>query len=217
MSNSGLFIRHYTSISAVIDILRRKRLPLLDPQSWDDRNDRYFMNLNKEKKKLGGIYGLCAANCSETYHHWRVFTSSADGACIEIKQEAFEESLRKISCVRFGEIAYLKLGEVEGLTNFDVDRLPFVKRVGFSAESEYRIIAETSDKQEAAFPVRFPVSMISCIYLNPWIPKSIVQSLKITLQSLPDCSNLKISRSLLIDSARWKAAGDKVTRENSAS
>lgn len=210
VNNSGLLVRRYTSISAVIDILRRKKLPLLDPQSWDDRNDRHFMTLYKESKRLGGIYGLCAAACPETYHHWRVFTNSADGACLEIRREPLENSLKKVSGVRFGIVEYLKLDQVESLTKSDVGRLPFVKRAGFSAEAEYRIIAEKTEDQETAFSVKFPVSMINCIYLNPWLPKTIVQSLKTTLQSLPGCSNVRVSRSLLIDSARWKEAGNKV-------
>lgn len=48
-------IRRYTSIAAVIDILKRQELPLLNPESWDDRNDRYFMQLYKEAKSIGGL------------------------------------------------------------------------------------------------------------------------------------------------------------------
>jgi len=113
------YIRRYTSISAVIDILRRQELSLLDPQSWDDRNDRYFMARYKEKKGLGGLYALCAARCSETYHHWRVFTGTADGACIEIRREPLEKALAKIPGVSFGEINYLRLDEVDKLKRSD--------------------------------------------------------------------------------------------------
>jgi len=48
------FIRRYTSVAALIDILRRREIVLLDPQNWDDRNDRYFMKLYKDKKSLVG-------------------------------------------------------------------------------------------------------------------------------------------------------------------
>src|SRR5689334_9315615 len=108
MTKLKKYIRRYTSISAVIDILKRQELSLLDPQSWDDRNDRYFMALYKEKKRLRGLYGLCAAQCSETYHHWRVFTGTSDGACIEIKRDVLESSIREPN-VRFGSVEYLLL------------------------------------------------------------------------------------------------------------
>jgi hypothetical protein len=88
-------IRRYTSISAVIDMLLQRELTILDPQSWDDRNDRYFMALYKDRKTVSALYGLCAAQCSESYHHWRVFTNSADGACVEIRRPPLESALAR--------------------------------------------------------------------------------------------------------------------------
>jgi hypothetical protein len=210
MATLDNYIRRYTSISAVIDILRRQELPLLDPQTWDDRNDRYFMARFKEKKNLGGLYALCAARCSETYHHWRVFTGSADGACIEIRRDLFEEALAKIPGVGFGEIDYLLLNHVEDLKPADLEKLPYVKRFGFTAEVEYRIIYESSEQQRPAYSLEFPLSWIGKIYLNPWLPDPIYDSVKATLRSLPGCADLKVAKSRLIDNARWKKAGDRV-------
>lgn len=210
MTTLNNFVRRYTSISAVIDILSRQELPLLDPQTWDDRNDRYFMALYKEEKGLGGLYGLCAARCSETYHHWRVFTRRADGACIEIRRELLEAAVDKLPGMRCGVVDYLKLGEADTLTKNDVDRLPFIKRWGFAAEEEYRIIAETDDSQGSLISIDFPLSWINKIYLNPWLPKSIAESVIKTLKAIPDCDQIEVGKSLLIDSARWQRAGDKV-------
>ncbi|MBR0679334.1 DUF2971 domain-containing protein [Roseomonas eburnea] len=210
MATLDKHIRRYTSISAVIDILRRRELPLLDPQNWDDRNDRYFMARYKEKKALGGLYALCAARCGETYHHWRVFTGTADGACIEIKRAPLEKALSKIPGVSFAEMRYLLLNHIDALTTADLDSLPFVKRIGFAAEEEYRIVYETDDPQGAAYSLEFPLAWISRIYLNPWLPDPLYESVKETLRALPDCAKLSIVKSRLIDSARWKNAGDRV-------
>lgn len=210
MSKLKHFIRRYTSIAATIDILRRKQLPLLDPQSWDDRNDRYFMGLYKEAQGINGLYGLCAATCSETYHHWRVFTAAADGACIEIKREPLEIALSALPGVRFGEIDYLLLEEVERLGPADRARLPFVKRAGFAPEDEYRIIAETNSVQTQALAIEFPTKLINKIYLNPWLPAPIADSLVEIIRSIPGSEKLSVSRSHLIDNGRWKRSGDRV-------
>ena len=210
MTTLDNYIRRYTSISAVIDILRRQELPLLDPQSWDDRNDRYFMASYKEKKGLKGLYALCAARCGETYHHWRVFTGTADGACIEIKREPLEEALSMIKGVNFGDIDYLRLDDVDKLKEADLDRLPFVKRIGFEPEDEYRIVYETSEPQAPAYNLEFPLDWIGRVYLNPWLPDPLYDSVKATLRGLPECSKLSVVKSRLIDSARWKKAGDRV-------
>lgn len=207
------FIRRYTSISSVIDALRRQELTLLDPQSWDDRNDRYFMSLYKERRNISGLYALCAATCSETYHHWRVFTGAADGACIELKREPLEAALRKLEGVRFGDVEYLLLNKVEGLTPGDLLRLPFIKRFGFAAEEEYRIIAETRQAQLPAISTYLPVSWINKIYLNPWLPAPLAESVTRTLREIDGCAKLRIQRSHLIENDRWKKAGDNVAEK----
>lgn len=208
---SRTVIRRYTTISATLDILRRGALPLLNPESWDDRNDSYFMARYKEAKKLNGLYALCTARCSETYHHWRVYTGGADGACLELRRKPLEAALRDIPEVTCGEVEYLILDKVEELTSADVERLPFVKRFGFTAEDEYRIILASNEPQAAARSIQLPVELIGRIYLNPWLPKSIAESVIETIKAIPGCENLSVQRSHLIDSARWKEAGDLVT------
>jgi hypothetical protein len=210
MTQLNNFIRRYTTIPAVIDMLRQKELTILDPQSWDDRNDRYFMRLYKEKKNVNALYGLCAAQCSETYHHWRVFTNSADGACVEIHRSRLEVALSRMANVRFGPMEYLRLNEITHLTQKDAHRLPFLKRIGFADESEYRIVVQADETQGSAYKIGFNLNWINRIYLNPWLPKSIAESVIATLKSIPGCGGLAISRSQLIDSSRWKKAGDDI-------
>lgn len=126
-ANTGDFIRRYTSIAATIDILARGQLPLLNPETWDDRNDRHFMNLYKEARTEDGVeslYALCAATCPETYHHWRVFTSGADGACLELRRAPLEEALRNMPNVRFDEVKYLTLEKAKALNPSDLGTLP---------------------------------------------------------------------------------------------
>lgn len=206
-------IRRYTSIAAAIDMLRRNELTLLNPETWDDRNDRYFMELYKNARKaagMNGLYALCAAGCNETYHHWRVFTSGADGACIEILRDQLEVSLSGLPGVRFGEVEYLTLAQAASLSPGDVDRLPFVKRFGFKPEMEYRITLENAEPQVPAYAIEMPPGWIGRVFLNPWLPASIAESVIETIQQIEGCGSLQVQRSHLIDNARWKRAGDRV-------
>ncbi|MDH7790186.1 hypothetical protein [Ochrobactrum sp. AN78] len=209
-------IRRYTSISGVIDILRRGQLSLLDPQYWDDKNDSYFMRLYQEHHGIKGLYTMCAAMCPETYHHWRVFAGGGTGgACIVLKRKLIENDLGEMKMprgekVRFGEVEYLPLRRVEQLGIKDIQRLPFLKRVGFVDEDEYRIIIESSKDQQGAYQIDCPPEWIDRIYLNPWLPVSVADSVVDTLLDLPGCNNLDIRHSRLIDSTTWKKAGDRV-------
>jgi hypothetical protein len=206
-------IRRYTSIAAVIDMLRHRQMALLDPATWDDRNDRYFMDLYKAGRDLGGLYAACAATCFETYHHWRVFTSSADGACVEIYRQPLELALAGLKGVRFGDVKYLRLDQVERLTSRDVSNLPFFKRVAFEPEQEYRIVVETSESQQPAIHLEMPLEWIGRILLNPWLPERVARSVIATLKGLPGTRELTVERSHMIENARWKRAGEAVIGE----
>lgn len=161
-------IRRYISIAGVIDMLRYRQLALLDPATWDDRNDRYFMEQYRRARGIGGLYAVCAATCSETYHHWKVFSAAADGACVEIYRGPLEEALEDLPGTRFGEVQYLILDKVEKLTPRDVPRLPFVKRYAFAAEEEYRILVERSEPQQPVVWLEMPLDWIAGIQLNPF-------------------------------------------------
>jgi hypothetical protein len=210
MTKLRKYIRRYISVSAVIDTLRRREIALLDPRSWDDRNDRYFLDLYKEKKHLSGLYALCAARCSETYHHWRVFTSGKEGACLELKRGPLEAALRTDDNIKFGPVDYLLLEKVDTIGPSDLERLPFFKRAGFAAEEEYRIIAHSDDTQAAALGIEIDLDWISKIYLNPWMPEPLAESVKASIRAIDGCKKIRIQRSHLIDNQRWKSAGDRV-------
>jgi len=208
------FIRRYTTISSVIDMLRNREIVLLDPQTWDDKNDRYFMGLYKEKLNADGLYALCCTQVSETYHHWRVFTGMTDGACIEFKRIPLERALKNNDDIRFGTVTYMLIEDIEKLTRDDADRLPFVKRKGFSDEREYRIVAHIKGSQASCVPIDIRLDWINHIYLNPWLPERLSQAIIATLKDLPHCENLSITKSRLIDSSKWKKAGDRVMGKN---
>ncbi|MEX3639668.1 hypothetical protein [Paraburkholderia sp. BR14320] len=210
MRQTKNYIRRYLPLSAVFDTLLRKKLALLDPQNWDDKNDRRFMQLYKEAKHLNSLYALCAATCTETYAHWRVYSPAAEGACIEIWREPLEAALKETKYVRFRDMKYVKLEDVDHLGPADLEDLPFSKRVGYGSEREYRIIAWSKKPQAAALEIDIDLNWVKKIELNPWMPKSLADSVQTMLKAVPNCENLATSQSSLIDNQRWRDAGDRV-------
>jgi hypothetical protein len=204
------YIRRYLPLSAVIDTLRRRKLALRNPENWDDRNDRLFMQLYKEKKRLTSLYAMCAAVRHETYYHWRVFTPGAEGACFEFWRDPLEAALRESDSTRFQEVKYLTLPQVAQLGPKDLENLPFYKRKGFGAEEEYRVIAWSGEPQAAALEFDIELLWVKQIELNPWMPEPLFQSVKDTIRAIDGCSSIKFRRSTLIDNQQWRDAGDRV-------
>ena len=204
------YIRRYLSLSAVIDTLRRRKLALLDPKDWNDRNDRHFMQLYKDAKGLSSLYAMCAAVRHETYHHWRVFTPGAEGACLELWRDPLEAALRESDSTRFQEVKYVTLPQVAQLSPKDLENLPFFKRKGFDAEEEYRVIAWSEEPQAVVLGFDIQLSWVKRIELNPWMPKSLFQSVKDTIKAIPGCESIEFRQSTLIDNQQWRDAGDRV-------
>ena len=88
------YARRYTELPFLIDYLMTKELVLLDPRSWDDRNDSYYIEQYAARKSLQGFAALCLTESPETYHHWKIFSSGSSGVCIEF----FKDSLKK-TCI----------------------------------------------------------------------------------------------------------------------
>ena len=205
-------VRRYTNIAAIIDVLTRKQLSLLDPLTWDDRNDRHFMNLYQQHVGAKKVYAACCTLSDETYHHWRVFGGFQIGAYLEFDRGRLEShlsALQKSHELRFDVVRYYTLEKIEERKIGPSD-LPFAKRWGFQAEKEYRIIANGDNEEQTSYSIPVPVDLIGRVVVNPWLPQSVYDSLRDVLRKIEGCEKLRVAKSRLIDSTRWKVAGIKI-------
>lgn len=124
------YLRRYTDIPALLHLLKGKQLTLLDPATWDDKNDSYFMSIYKEKKKFKTVLGLCFSQAAQTYHHWRVFANSPSGVCIVFNRSSLLDDLESDANIQAKEMEYLTLSKAKDRI-FKTHELPFIKRYGF--------------------------------------------------------------------------------------
>ena len=188
-------------------MLNERKITLLDPRSWDDTNDSYYLSLYKEKKGLHCLLALCFTQASETYHHWRVFASGSSGVCIRFKRADLLKAVRKRRGVKARPVTYLKLTEARDRA-FAVDDLPFLKRYPFEHEEEYRLIYESTEAVTPTLDIPISLSCIDRITLSPWIPGALADQLKRVLMSVRGCADLTVVRSTLISNDQWKHLGD---------
>lgn len=53
------YLRRYTDLTSLMYLLHKRKITLLDPASWDDKNDSHYLTLYKEKRKLRSVLALC--------------------------------------------------------------------------------------------------------------------------------------------------------------
>lgn len=196
------YLKRYTDLPALIYLLKNRVITLLDPESWDDRNDSHYLSVYKNKRAFKSLLALCFTEVSETYHHWRVFAGPS-GVCITFDRDALLNPLQSKVGVRYDSVRYLTL-EKNRKQPPDINQLPFVKRHAFRDEGEFRIIYESGKSGIRRKDFRLSLATIDRISLSPWTPKQLSDSLKETLQAIPGCENIPMSRSTLVDNREWK-------------
>jgi hypothetical protein len=133
-SNVVPVLRRYTNLGATIRLLQTGHITLLNPATWDDKNDSYFMSEFKRLKKVKTVLALCFAQSKETYHHWRVFSDGTDGVCIEFDKNKLLTTFSEDNRILRGKMNYEYIGTLEKRSHIDVDNLPFLKRKPYEDE-----------------------------------------------------------------------------------
>jgi hypothetical protein len=199
-------LRRYTDLPALIYLLRRRRITLLDPRTWDDRNDSYYLRLFRNKRKLKCVLALCFTRAPETYHHWRVFSTGSSGVCIEFDRAAL---LRAVSGqdVRSGDVTYRTRNRMRS-AKLTVHELPFLKRRAFRDDIEFRMIYRSATKKRSKLDIAIPLSCIHRVTLSPWLDCDVADEIRQTLRSIRGCANLGIARSTLVNNEEWKQLGE---------
>ena len=195
-------LRRYTSLASLLALLQDRKLTLLSPAFWEDRNDAFYMSQYKTRKNLKTLLALCFSESDETYHHWRVFTHGADGVCIHFKREDLLKSLPGLGT---GKITYRKITD---LPRFKprLEQLPFLKRQPFGDECEFRLIYEDPVQEMETKAFSIPLRVIARVTLNPWLPPPLSSAVKSAIKSTPGCSALKVYQTTLLENETWKKA-----------
>jgi hypothetical protein len=125
MNNNIKILNRFTTLPVLLDYLARKKLVLLDPKSWDDRNDIEVIMAYKEKKNIEKLFALCFTHDYETIHHWKTFANGASGCCIEFSANKLIKIFDDYG-LNHCQMNYKKIAEVRKKVQ-PLNQLPFTK------------------------------------------------------------------------------------------
>ncbi|SDK03204.1 hypothetical protein SAMN04487935_2368 [Flavobacterium noncentrifugens] len=193
-------LNRFTTFPFVVDLLKRKKLTLLNPTFWEDYNDRETMEIYRQKTKSESIYALCFTHRNETIHHWNAFANGTSGCCIEFSPEKLFDILSRDSRISHGKTQYMSL---KGLCDVETAQLPYLKRLPFEPEKEYRIIAASNEKQNATLEIDIDLNAIRRITISNKIPQTVFESMKKVLLEINPEFRGKIYHSTLFNNQTW--------------
>lgn len=208
MGNVQIF--RYTDLPSLIHILKNRQLTLLDPMTWDDKNDSSFVAQYREKSKLASVLALCFTRSQETYHHWRIFAPTSSGVRITLNEQLLRNSVNGIEGLQLTEVDYVKLADIRN-TGISRSRLPFIKRYPYRPESEVRLLWESKTEERRSYPLSIELDVITQVTLSPWLHPALVESIKSSLKTIDGCSKLTVHRTTLISNDEWLRHGAAAT------
>lgn len=201
--------RRYTTLPYLLDMLHNKRLTLLDPSRWEDKNDAYFLKTYKEKKNLKSVLALCFAKAPEAYHHWKIYSGNTSGVCIEFDEYKILDSLEADDYIS-RSVQYKTIETLENNPPI-IDDLPFTKRYAYAGELEFRIIYISTTEEIKIKQVSIGLDCINKISINSWVDEVSRKSIEKTIQNIPGCEKIKVIKSTVTENQRWKKIADNAT------
>ena len=194
-------LNRYTTLPVLLDMLKRKKLVLLDSASWEDRNDSEILLEYKKRKKLQALFSLCFSHGDETIHHWRTFADGISGCCIEFDSKKLVALLGTLDDVRFGPVVYRKIKDLKDGT-ITVKTMPFTKRWPYRCEEEFRIIWESRTKAPG-YEIDFDLRLIRKITISQRMPTQVYSTIREYLRSAFRNPDQRINRSTLYENQIW--------------
>ncbi|MER9124260.1 hypothetical protein NKH81_14350 [Mesorhizobium sp. M0959] len=206
---ADISLRRYTNLVATINLLRRRAITLLNPGTWDDRNDSHFLEQYKDRLAAKTVLALCFAEAYETYHHWKVFAPGSDGVCIEFDKSRLLSNLPVDSRLKRGEVRYRRIDEIRR-TSPHVEELPFIKRFPYGDEKEFRLVYVNQDEKLPFKDFEISLESIRRINLSPWMSPAMADAIKETIRVIDGCQGLRLNRSTLVENKEWQRLAERV-------
>ena len=203
MPNRSLYLWRYTSLPFLLDILIRKRITLISPNAWEDRNDAYLLERYKEKSNYKTVLALCFTKRPETSHHWKIYAGNSSGVCIRFDQKNFLTMLEGQEGILFDDVDYKLVSDLEKSPP-KLEVLPFLKRKHYEDEEEFRVVYINREKNWTTKDFEIDLKCINRITISPWTPPSISNTIKRLISSTENCGHIKLIRTGMVEYEPWK-------------
>ncbi len=195
-------LKRYTHLPALLSVLQERQLTVLSPSTWEDKNDRVFMEAYGRKKSLSTVLGLCFSQAAETFHHWKVFAPGPSGACIQFQKFRLLEAVPK-SGFTHRRVTYKKPATLLG-SYATASELPFIKNWAYRDEKEYRIVYSSASEELPVKTFPFQLAVIRDVVLNPWLPSALFEATRQAILQISGCSGLAVTQSKVVDNEHWQ-------------
>ena len=201
------YIAKYTTLPFLLDILKTKKLSLLKPDSWDDKNDaiallKYLDYKRIENNNIKSIFASCFTYDIDCIHHWNTFAKGAAGCVLVLNAKRFFKSVKEFdNDIRFDVVRYKKIKSLEE-DRINPENIPFLKRFPYQCEKEIRLL-KLSESKKKSYPIPINLNIIKKIKFSQSLPKSIYKQIRRLVKDFLDNEDIDIYHSTIEENKEW--------------
>ncbi|WP_395059539.1 DUF2971 domain-containing protein [Flavobacterium sp.] len=205
-------LNRFTTLPYLLDIIKRKKIVLTNPENWEDKNDFLAIKHYKSINDIENLNVICFTYENETIHHWSKFSNGDNGCCIEFDSKKLLSIADKNNLLH-NKTEYTTIKKLD-LLEIDNSKLLFLKRDLFKNEFEYRIISIEKKSDKSLCEIEVDLEIINKITLSYSLPTNVFESLeKIIVEIEPNLKN-KINKSTLFENKEWIEKIQKIQKQN---
>jgi len=207
------FLRRYMELKYVLPLLKSGRIEFLAPNKWDDTNDSHFLEAYRQKKKLKSLLAVCFTSVSERIHHWERFgrkgKNGSEAICVEFNKATLLAAFSGNPHIRSGEVKYWRLDDLEKALP-SASKWPFVKRLPYCDEHEFRIIYEDAKRGWPLKALPISIDSIKNVIVGPYATDARRDEIKAMLVSVTrSIGAIEITKTTVLSNKRWKRIVDR--------
>jgi hypothetical protein len=175
MVSKKRWLKKYTKLEYLSDVLSNQQLHLGHPRSWDDRNDAAAIGLYRNQTDACEIRATCFTQAKDRFHFWHIFGERQNGVCLWFDKDALVKDIAEDTSLIAEEVKYPVMS---ALSRTELKEIPFTKREQYADEQEFRVLSVRGADITSSDKLKFSPFSLKRIYLNPWLTKIQVETNK---------------------------------------
>jgi hypothetical protein len=203
-NNFPKVLHRYMDFPELLHSLQNNEIVLKNPLYWDDKNDYFTIRQFVEKLSLKNLFVSCFTTYCDSYHFWKIYAPNPTGICVTYSTSKIHEAIQ--NDIQKDDFKFEKV-EYETYRNLSrrevpIEEYPFIKRVAFKAENEYRLIFSSRNGAEHK-SLKIDGAILG-IVISPSFRNTFIKEYKELISSKTSLSSTKIKESKILNSNRWK-------------
>lgn len=209
-------IYRFMRFEHLLDLLKHRRLPLINPSQWEDKNDVFAIKLSCDKDES---IGVCCFTISGANGMYRWSKMASNNLCVRVEFDRKKIENRLPENMELFDVKYVSAKRLNDDYLKSLEECAYIKSTPYKQEKEARLVMRCDKKQGSKKVVGYlnhiPRDAIKGICLSPFLRNKEYSLVKEFLKSYLDKEKIKINftHAIIFNVPKWKDALEKATEK----